>query len=70
MATQHNPDPALIWRKSRASGGNSECIEVAGSGSSVLVRDTQDTSGVMLEVSHAQWRGFVSSIKSGDAISG
>ncbi len=70
MATQRKPDPILLWRKSRASGGTGECIEVAESSSSVLVRDTRDVSGVMLEVSHAQWRRFVSGVRTWAAVSG
>jgi hypothetical protein len=63
MATQRNRHSTLIWHKSSASGGSGECIEVAGSGSSVLVRDSRDKSGVMLEFDHAQWRGFVRRLK-------
>ena len=70
MATQRNPDPTLIWRKSSLSGADGGCVEVAASELSVMVRDTRDTPSVMLGVSHAQWRRFVSDIKSGDAVSG
>ncbi|HEX5301908.1 MAG TPA: DUF397 domain-containing protein [Streptosporangiaceae bacterium] len=70
MATQRNPKPTLIWRKSRASGGGGECIEVAGSGFSVLVRDTRDKFGVILEFDQVQWRSFVSRVKNGHMLSG
>ena len=70
MATQRNPNSILIWRKSHVSGGTGECIEVAGSGFSVLVRDSRDKSGATLEFSVAQWRGFVNRLKSRDAPSG
>ena len=65
MPTQRNRNSALIWRKSSASGGNAECVEVASSELSVLVRDTRNRSGAMLQFSSAQWRGFVGRIKHG-----
>jgi hypothetical protein len=70
MAAQRNPDSTLIWRKSRASGGGGECLEVARSELSVLVRDTRDESGAMLEFGQVQWRGFVGRVKNGDALPG
>jgi hypothetical protein len=69
MATQPNPDSTLIWRKSRLSGESGGCVEVARSDSSVLVRDSRNRSGAMLQVSPAQWHGFISRIKTGDAVS-
>ena len=70
MATQPIPDSTLIWRKSSASGGGGECVEIAKSELSVLVRDTRDRSGVMLEFSPAQWRGFVRRVKDENAVPG
>ncbi|MGZ3391505.1 MAG: DUF397 domain-containing protein, partial [Isosphaeraceae bacterium] len=29
MAAEPNPYSMLVWRKSRASGGSGECVEVA-----------------------------------------
>jgi hypothetical protein len=70
MAIQPNPNSTLIWRKSRLSGESGGCVEVARSDSSVLVRDSRNRHGAMLQVSPAQWRGFVSRIKTGNAIVG
>ena len=70
MATQQNPDSTLIWRKSRLSGESGQCVEVAKSELSVLVRDSQNRSGAILQVSPAQWHGFVGRVKNGDAVSG
>jgi hypothetical protein len=67
MAAQPNPDTTPIWRKSRASGGNAECIEVATCGASVLVRDSSAQSGAILQLSPEQWRGFVSRVKDAKA---
>ena len=70
MATQRNRHSTLIWRSSSASADGGNCAEVATSELSVLVRDSRDKSGVMLEFSAAQWRGFVNGLKSRDATSG
>jgi hypothetical protein len=64
MASQPNRDSTLVWRKSRVSGADSGCVEVASRHSSVLVRDSRDRSGTRLAFGAAQWRGFVSRIKS------
>jgi hypothetical protein len=66
MATQPNPDSTLSWRKSRASGASGNCVEVAESGSSVLVRDSADRSGPVLALTSGQWRGLVRRIRSGN----
>jgi hypothetical protein len=65
MATQPNRDLTLVWRKSRASGANGGCVEVAALESSVLVRDSRDRLGTRLTFSPAQWRGFVRRVKDG-----
>jgi hypothetical protein len=65
MASQPNRDSTLVWRKSRASGADSGCVEVASSQSSVLVRDSRDRSGPSLAFSPAQWGRFARRIKNG-----
>ena len=51
------------WRKSSYSGGNNDCIEVAGFGLHVLVRDTKTPEMGRLSVPSGQWRAFVTSVK-------
>jgi hypothetical protein len=67
MAAQPNRDVTLIWRKSSASGASGGCVEVARSHSSMLVRDSRNTAGGVLEVTCAQWQEFVRSLKAGNA---
>jgi Domain of unknown function (DUF397) len=67
MTAQPNPSPTPIWRKSSASAGGGECVEVASRWSSVLVRDSGDRSGTVLEFTQVQWRGFVRHIKNEDS---
>jgi hypothetical protein len=64
MATRPNRDSTIVWRKSRASGADGGCVEVATWGSSLLVRDSRDHPGATLTFSPAQWRQFVRLIKS------
>ncbi len=66
MATEPNRDSTLIWRKSSASGGDGGCVEVAKSGSSVLVRDTANRSGAVLVFTRAQWLGLLRRIRNGE----
>jgi hypothetical protein len=67
MAIEPNRNSISIWRKSRASGADQGCVEVAKFGSSVQVRDSRAPSGVILEFSPAQWQGFVLRVKEGNA---
>jgi hypothetical protein len=57
----------LIWRKSSASAGAGECVEVAKSDTLVLARDSHDRSGVILEFTSAQWLALLQRIKDGVA---
>jgi Domain of unknown function (DUF397) len=68
MATQPNRDGTFIWLTSSASESGGNCVEVARSESSVLVRDSADARGVILEFSLAHWRGFMRRIKNAKGI--
>ena len=47
------------WRKSSYSDNGGECVEVAGDGDRVLVRDTkQDRTGPVLRFAPEAWRRF------------
>ena len=52
------------WRKSTYSGSNGGgCVEVADHDRSVLVRDTQDRSGPVLQFGPGAWRRFTGRVK-------
>ena len=52
------------WRKSSYSGnGGSDCIEVGGRGNRVLVRDTKNRTGPVLEITPGAWRRFAGQVK-------
>jgi hypothetical protein len=52
------------WRKSRYCG-NSTCVEVATATDAVLVRDSKDPADIQLRFSKADWRAFVTDLRSG-----
>jgi hypothetical protein len=63
MPTQPSRYSSLAWRKSSASAGAGECVEVAKSGTFVVARDSRDRSGVLLEFTTTQWLGLLQRIK-------
>ncbi|MFF5264347.1 DUF397 domain-containing protein [Actinomadura viridis] len=60
----------LNWRKSSVSGEGQEngedCVEVAATGRSVLVRDSHAPRAGTLELGSAEWRRFLARILDGD----
>jgi Domain of unknown function (DUF397) len=51
------------WRKASYSATNGNCVEVADATGRVLVRDTTDRGGAVLNVSAAAWQRFTTSIR-------
>ena len=52
------------WRKSSYSGANGgECVQVATTAGTVMVRDTRDRNGNVLSVPASAWRAFVSALR-------
>jgi hypothetical protein len=66
MAAETGLNSALKWRKSSASSGSGECVEVAKRGVSVLVRDSRYPSTAVLSFGPEQWVAFLSRVR-GDA---
>ncbi|WP_243716366.1 DUF397 domain-containing protein [Actinomadura darangshiensis] len=56
----------LSWRKSSASSSADDCVEVAASGRSVLVRDSHDRSAGVLALAPGQWHALVNAIQNGN----
>ncbi|MFF1357386.1 DUF397 domain-containing protein [Streptomyces sp. NPDC058297] len=53
----------LAWFKSSYSGAEGgDCVEVAVSPAAVLIRDSKQTSGLVLGVGAEAWAGFVASL--------
>lgn len=56
-----------VWRKASASQGpTSNCVEIAGLGSHVAVRDSKNRRGPVLAFGAPDWAAFVTSIRNGD----
>jgi hypothetical protein len=51
------------WRKSSYSGGQGNCVEVAGIVGRVVVRDTKDAATAVLMFSPDAWRKLVTRVK-------
>ncbi|KAB2380504.1 DUF397 domain-containing protein [Actinomadura montaniterrae] len=56
------PERGPRWRKASASG-SSGCVEVAGSGAAVLVRDSKDVEGPVVVMTRAAFAGLVAGIR-------
>ena len=65
MASGPNRHSTLLWRKSHLSGESGGCVEVAATGTSVLVRDSRDRLGARLAFEPAYWRTFIRRVKDG-----
>ena len=65
MPAQSAQHSTLNWRKSSASAGAGECVEVAISGQSVLTRDSRAQAGPVLAFTTTQWLGLLQRIKNG-----
>jgi len=52
------------WRKSSYSGnGGSDCVEVGGVVTGVLVRDTTSRAGATLTIPAVAWRALLAAIR-------
>jgi hypothetical protein len=51
------------WRKSSASQNGEACVELGGMPGAVLLRDTMDRDGVMLEIPASAWTEFLTTLR-------
>ena len=56
----------VAWRKSTASAATGNCVEVAFVKDSVLLRNSQATSGPFLSFSYSEWAAFLAGVHSGE----
>jgi hypothetical protein len=55
----------LNWRIARRSAGNGACIEVAAKNLRVLVRDSKDQDGPVIQYPGSAWQAFLANAKAG-----
>jgi Domain of unknown function (DUF397) len=63
--SEPNRSNPTSWRKSSASLSG-ECVEVAGKGEEVAVRDSKDRDGPQLTFSARTWRDFLMATHEGN----
>jgi hypothetical protein len=56
----------LAWRKSSRSGAAGHCVEVATVPAAVLVRDSKDVTGPVLNFGTDDWAGFIAGVRAGE----
>jgi len=54
------------WIKSSLSFSNGNCVEVAGDGATVLVRDSKNPGGPRLRFTRAEWQAFLAGARGGE----
>lgn len=55
-----------VWRKSKQSNSQGECVEVRFAGDAVLVRHSLAPSGPVLAFSRAEWNAFLAGARDGE----
>ena len=57
----------VSWRKSRRSvQGDNNCVEVSVRPTLILLRDSKDPSGVILQFSPHSWNAFIAGVRAGE----
>ena len=59
MTDKHIRASEPEWRKSSASAGTGECVEVAAKDRRVLIRDSKNPNGSVLQVTQDAWNAFL-----------
>lgn len=55
-----------VWRKSRKSGNNGGCVEVADLGEYIAVRDSKNPDGPVLTFTTFEWDCFLDGAEQGE----
>ncbi|MBW0105410.1 DUF397 domain-containing protein [Pseudonocardia sp. KRD291] len=56
----------LAWRKSRRSGYQGNCVELATTGGAVAMRNSREPQGAVLAFPAAEMAAFLGAIKNGE----
>ena len=55
----------LAWRKSARSIGNGACVEVAPATGTIVVRDSVNPAGAVIDYPARSWQAFIADAKTG-----
>ncbi len=66
MSSMHVKVDELAWRKSRRSGFQGNCVELADAGESVAVRNSRFPQGAVLAFPSHDMASFLDAIKGGE----
>ncbi len=66
MSTLHVTIDELAWRKSRRSGFQGNCVELADAGDTVAVRNSRFPQGDVLAFPAGDMASFLDAIKTGE----
>jgi hypothetical protein len=66
MGNKPEPYSSMIWRKSRRSADQGNCVEVTVAKAAVLVRDSNDRAGLVIEISSTHWKKLLGRVRNGD----
>jgi hypothetical protein len=61
MDAQHTS--RFQWRRPVRSGSNGNCVEIAGGGTAIAVRDSRDPHGPSLAFTPAERRAFIATLR-------
>lgn len=56
----------LDWRKARRSIANGDCVELASANGQIVVRDSKDPSGSIIQYRADAWQSFLSKARRGE----
>jgi hypothetical protein len=66
MSLSRDEPQVVGWRKARRSVATGECVEVAPVVGNIVVRDSMNTDGPVLQYSVPSWQSFVTKTKRGN----
>jgi hypothetical protein len=66
MSKMHVKAEELTWRKSRRSGFQGNCVELADAGDTIAVRNSRFPQGAVLAFPARDMASFLDGIKSGE----
>jgi hypothetical protein len=61
----HTEDAGLTWRKAKRSNAGNDCVEVARTSVSYVIRDSNNPTGPWLSLDAPTWAALIGDVKDG-----